>query len=108
MEFSQAVRILLRAHSARGGSEGAGRGAAVRFVPSASLAYPVAEIESLEPGGEDKPPRMSVTSPGLAGAQGVLPLWYTEFLRERLGRRDHAMLDFMTLVQQPFLWLHYQ
>jgi type VI secretion system protein ImpH len=64
-------------------------------------------IESVEPGCEGGPAQMKVPGFGLTGTQGILPLWYSEFLAERLAKDDEALLDFLAMMQQPFMWLYY-
>jgi type VI secretion system protein ImpH len=105
VEFFQAVRMLLRAGAARHVSKPS---EVVRFVPSGSLAYPTGMIESVDPGCEGRPAQMKVPGLGLTGTQGALPLWYSEFLSQRLAKQDEALLDFLALVQQPFMWLYYR
>jgi type VI secretion system protein ImpH len=108
-EFFQAVRLLGRLLAGR---EPVGRfqppsAEVARFSPSATLSFPASEIQSLA-WSEDGPARMSVNFMGLTGPTGVLPLYYTELVMERLRARDTAMRDFLDIFNHRSISLFYQ
>jgi type VI secretion system protein ImpH len=108
-EFFQAVRLLERFSPAR---KPAGRfyhpaTEAVRFGAHPSLSFPASEIQSLV-WREAKAPMMTVNFIGLFGPQGVLPLYYTELVMERLRERDTTMRDFFDLFNHRIISLFYQ
>jgi type VI secretion system protein ImpH len=82
--FFQAVRLLERLHpqSVALGREGPAEREAIRFRPSASLAFPTCDVEELELSGTegDQLPRflMTVNFLGLYGPASPLPTFYTE------------------------------
>lgn len=108
-EFFQAVRLLARLLSGR---QMVGRFAqpgaeAVRFSANPSLSFPASEIQSLDR-REDGPPLMVVNFMGLTGPQGVLPLYYTELVMERLRARDTALRDFLDIFNHRSISFFYQ
>ncbi len=107
--FFQAVRLLERLMP---GSEPVGRFARpsqepVRFGANPSLAFPASEIQSLEK-QDGKPPRMAVNFMGLFGPLGVLPIWYTNLIRERARAGDFTTRDFLDLFNHRSISLFYQ
>jgi type VI secretion system protein ImpH len=108
-QFFQAVRLLGRLLAGR---QAVGRfhqpsTEVVRFSACASLSFPASEIHSLE-WREDGPPLMSVNFMGLTGPAGVLPLYYTELVMDRLRARDTAMRDFLDIFNHRSIALFYQ
>lgn len=108
-QFFQAVRLLQRLspNSEVVGSFLPPSTEVVRFTARPSLAFPASEVHSLEL-REDGPARMTVNFMGLTGPQGVLPLCYTEFLMERLQKRDTALADFFDIFNHRIVSLFYQ
>ncbi len=106
--FFQAVRLLQRGAiaSSRVGGYGDPAAEAIRFRAHQSLAFPASEIQSLEP-GERAPHVLTVNFMGLTGPTGVLPLHYTELLRERIRARDTAMRDFLDIFNHRLISLFY-
>jgi type VI secretion system protein ImpH len=108
-EFFQAVRLLTKAFSGR---QPVGRfhqpsTEVVRFSPHATLTFPASEIQALA-WPEDSPAAMKVNFMGLTGPMGVLPLYYTELVMERLRARDTALSDFLDIFNHRAVSLFYQ
>lgn len=111
--FFQAVRLLqlLAAGRGPGGREPVGRfvqpkDEAVRFGAHNVLTFPPSEIHELnaEAGG---PPQMSVNFMGLTGPLGVLPLYYTQLVKDRLKERDSTPRDFFDIFNHRMISLFY-
>lgn len=97
-EFFQAIRLLQR-HSPeypRIGYANLPKDEPVRFGQTPSLAFPSALIEEVEASVDDQPARIRLAYHGLLGANGPLPLNYTEYIHERLhSYRDKTMVAFL-------------
>ncbi len=123
-EFFQAVRLLERTLPNRapvGRFVSPGR-EVVRFSAHASFPFPASQIQRIEwPGGgaadgrasdKDLPPgsapRVVINFMGLAGPSGVLPLYYTELIVERIRQKDRAMLGFLDIFNHRMISLFYQ
>ncbi len=108
-EFFQAVRVLerlLRDRTAPGRFANPQTEVA-RFAAYNSNAFPASEIQSLEL-REGRPPLMTVNFMGLTGPEGVLPLYYTQFVAERIRARDTAIRDFFDIFNHRMISLFYQ
>jgi type VI secretion system protein ImpH len=108
-DFFQAVRLLSRLLSGR---EVVGRfhppaTEVVRFSAHATLSFPASEIQSLA-WNEDQQPVMRVNFMGLTGPVGVLPLYYTELVMDRLRARDTTLRDFLDIFNHRSISLFYQ
>ena len=108
-DFFQAVRLLGRLLKGR---QPVGRfsdpGAeTVRFGAGTDIGFPPGQIAKLE-WPEGAQPRMTVNFMGLTGPMGVLPLYYTALLRERLRARDSSMRDFFDIFNHRMISLFYQ
>jgi type VI secretion system protein ImpH len=55
----------------------------LRFGQNPSLAFAPSTIESFQPGGEQRPPRMFVRFIGLCGPNGPMPFHFTEYVQQR-------------------------
>jgi type VI secretion system protein ImpH len=110
-EFFQAVRLMERL---RPGKAPVGRFVSpskevVRFGSHAAFPFPASQIQDLQwPKDESGMPVMVVNFMGLAGPLGVLPLYYTEMIVERVRQKDRAMRDFFDLFNHRMLSLFYQ
>jgi len=109
-EFFEAVRLLEKLAPER---QPVGRFAdpaaeAVRFSAHPSAAFPASEIQELLPAEGALPPRMVVNFMGLIGPLGVLPLWYTNLVQERVRARDTALRDFLDIFNHRAISLFYQ
>jgi len=106
--FFQAVRLLERMAPDR---EPVGRFArpkeeAARFKVHQSLMFPASEIQALEfPVGQ--PPLMTVNFMGLTGPLGVLPIWYTNLIRDRIKAKDHTLPDFFDIFNHRLISLFF-
>ena len=112
-EFFQAVRLLERSGKPVGGTA-LPHEEAVRFAARLSLAFPPSEIHEITKGTMDpdgqriSPPRMTVAFMGLTGPLGVLPRHYTEFLLERVEKKDYVAREFFDLFTHRFVSLFYR
>lgn len=108
-DFFQAVRLLERIFPAR---SPVGRFVhptreVVRFSAHASMIFPASAIQNMDwsrPG----PPAIILNFMGLTGPMGVLPLFYTQTIIERLRAKDTAMMDFFDLFNHRMISLFYQ
>ena len=84
-EFFQAVRLLERLLPDRApiGRYAQPRNEVVRFKTHTGLEFPASDIQGIE-FPENGIPRVVVNFMGLTGPAGILPLYYTELVRERL------------------------
>lgn len=86
----QAVRVLDARRRIVGGPETAFRG-------SLSLAFPIADLESVRVPAGAAAPVVTVSFLGLGGAGGPLPPPYTEHLNAAVRRREPAGRDFLDI-----------
>ena len=108
-DFFQAVRLLNRLLPDRTpvgqfsdpGSE------TVRFGAAPDLGFPPSQIAGLD-WPENAQPRMNVNFMGLTGPMGVLPLYYTVLLRERLRAHDGALRAFFDIFNHRAVSLFYR
>ena len=114
-DFFRAVRLLEEMAPGRAPVGGGGPPAAevVRFASVASLAFPAASIDRLDPGPTDTdPPRMAVNFFGLTGPNGVLPLVYTQWQIARTRAAGdpeaEAYADWLDLFTHRLLSLFYR
>ena len=108
-DFFQAVRLLhglLRDRTPVGRFSDPGA-ETVRFGASAEIGFPSSQIASLQ-WPKDTQPRMNVHFMGLTGPQGVLPLYYSALLRERLRAHDSAMRAFFDIFNHRAISLFYR
>lgn len=97
--FDAAVRLLL--HAART----ADPADVVRFRSAPGLAYPPADVLSIQQGDASLPPKLTVTVMGLTGATGVLPRGYTEVLNTTIRTRSRALHDFIDVLSHRLVAL---
>ncbi len=107
--FFQAVRLLERLAPDRVavGHFGDPAQEAVRFSVPPSIAFPPSEIQALDVRSHG-PAAMSVNFMGLTGPQGVLPLYYTLFVAERVRERDPAIKAFLDIFHHRMTSLFYR
>jgi len=78
-----------------------------RFGANTDYAFPASQIAGLE-WPEDSPPFLRVNFMGLMGPQGLLPLYYSALIRERVRARDTALRDFLDVFNHRAISLFYQ
>ena len=110
-DFFQAVRLLTRWFPDRQpvGRRSSPSQEVVRFKSHLSLGFPPSAIKQIRASKHDQRPiEMTVAFMGLAGIQGVLPRHYTELLLQREQVNDHALKDFLDLLNHRFVSLFYR
>lgn len=107
--FFQAVRLLERFSpgSRPVGTFSTPGSEAVRFSVHNTAVFPASEIQELN-WEEGRTPRMVVNFMGLTGPLGVLPLYYTLLVAERVRLRDTALRDFLDIFNHRMISLLYQ
>jgi type VI secretion system protein ImpH len=90
--FDAAIRVLARSAKAADLAE------AARFRTAPGLAYPPADILTIEPRVESRPLNITTTVMGLTGIAGVLPRAYTDVLTTTLRNRSAALHDFIDML----------
>lgn len=108
-EFFQAVRLLQRLSPER---ELVGRFAdpskeVLRFHARVASEFPASEIQELTL-RTGAPHSMVVNFMGLVGPLGVLPLYYTELVMQRVRAKDTALRDFLDIFNHRIISLFYQ
>jgi type VI secretion system protein ImpH len=111
-QFFQAVRLFERLNPERApvGRFVPPAREVVRFKAHQSLPFPASEIQRIEwpEPGSGKVPALVVNFFGLTGPQGVLPLYYTEFVIHRLRAKDTALAEFLDMFNHRMLSLFYR
>lgn len=108
-QFFQAVRLLERLQPKRQaiGRFVAPRFEAVRFTATPRLAFPPSQIHGLT-FHDDNPPLMQVNFMGMTGPSGMMPLYYTELILERLRHKDKSLGAFLDMFNHRMISLFYQ
>jgi type VI secretion system protein ImpH len=108
--FFQAVALLeqLRPERDPVGRFGDPGDEVLRFSTPTSVAFPPAEIATLEDGSDGAPAQMTVNFLGLTGPQGMLPLDYSLYAANRVRAGDRAMKDFLGLFEHRVISLFYR
>ena len=122
-DFFQAVRLLEwmaweQAESARAsplagiGEDARPADEIVRFQVPATSAFPAAAVSDLslaaQPGSPSRPAEMKVAFLGLIGPSGVLPQHYTSDAIARTHNHDHALTEFLNILQHRSISLFYR
>jgi type VI secretion system protein ImpH len=79
----------------------------VRFGANPDIGFPPGQIAALD-WPEGLQPVMRVNFMGVTGAKGVLPLYYSALVRERLRARDGSMCAFFDIFNHRAISLFYQ
>ena len=109
-QFFQAVRLLERLYPNRApvGRFVMPSKEVVRFSAHASFPFPASQIQNIDWGDGSAAPCILINFMGLTGPSGVLPLYYTELIVERLRQKDRALLSFFDLFNHRMVSLFYQ
>ncbi len=109
-QFFQAVRLLERLYPNRApvGRFVSPSKEVVRFSAHASFPFPASQIQNIDWADGSAAPCILINFMGLTGPSGVLPLYYTELIVERLRQKDRAMLTFFDVFNHRMVSLFYQ
>lgn len=109
-QFFQAVRLLERLYPNRApvGRFVSPSKEVVRFSAHASFPFPASQIQNIDWADGSAAPCVMINFMGLTGPSGVLPLYYTELIVERLRQKDRAMLNFFDVFNHRMVSLFYQ
>jgi type VI secretion system protein ImpH len=109
-QFFQAVRLLERLYPNRApvGRFVSPSKEVVRFSAHASFPFPASQIQNIDWADGIAAPCILINFMGLTGPSGVLPLYYTELIVERLRQKDRAMLNFFDVFNHRMVSLFYQ
>ena len=80
---------------------------AVRFSPRRAWPFPPASFK-VSPGLLPDAPLLQLNFMGMTGPNGVMPLYYTELIMERLRQKDRALGAFLDLFNHRIVSLFYQ
>jgi type VI secretion system protein ImpH len=107
-EFFQAVRLIerLRPDRAPVGRFVSPDKEVLRFNAHSSFPFPASQIQHILWDGEA--PVMVVNFMGLTGPMGVLPLYYTELVLERVRNKDYGIVQFFDIFNHRMISLFYQ
>ena len=108
-DFFQAVRLFERISPEREpvGEYAAPSREAVRIRAHASLPFPASQIQIVE-WPEGAAPLVTINFMGLFGPSGLLPLYYTGLIVERLRQKDYALRDFLDIFNHRMAGLFYR
>src|SRR5262249_32602335 len=110
-EFFQAVRLFERVLPTRApvGRWVSPSKEVLRFAAHASMPFPASQIQNVNwPKTPDLAPVMIVNFMGLMRPSGLLPLYYTELIVERVRSKDYALRDFLDIFNHRMISLFYQ
>jgi len=108
-EFFQAVRLigLLSPEREPVGEFSAPRREILRFGASPDYTFPASQISQID-WPEGAQPLMRVNFMGLTGPMGLLPLYYSTLVRERLRAHDTALRDFFDIFNHRAISMFYR
>lgn len=82
---------------------------AVRFGQHPALAFTPAMLESFGPGAEGSAPRLEVNFFGLLGANGPMPIHFSEYVRDRMrNSSDPTLTRFLDIFHHRLIALFYR
>ena len=107
-EFFQAVRLIERLLPGRApvGRFVSPDKEVVRFNAHSAFPFPASQIQQILWDGEV--PVMVVNFMGLTGPMGVLPLYYTELILDRVRNKDYGIVQFFDIFNHRMISLFYQ
>jgi len=108
-EFFQAVRLLRRFYPTKNnvGLHQPPSTELVRFGVHPSLSFPASEIQELQL-RPNLPPLMRVNFMGVVGPLGLLPIYYTEMVIDRVRARDTTLRDFLDIFHHRIISFFYR
>jgi type VI secretion system protein ImpH len=110
--FFQAVRLLrlMRPGAPTPGEADEPAREPVRFRSDVSLSFPPSDVARIDPGSDERPPRLTVPFFGIAspGSFGSLPAAYTDFVRDEIRQRNGATAEFLDLFNHRLIALYYR
>jgi type VI secretion system protein ImpH len=107
-EFFQAVRLIERLFPDRSpvGRFVSPDKEVMRFNAHSSFPFPASQIQQILWDGDA--PVLVVNFMGLTGPMGVLPLYYTELILDRVRHKDYGMVLFFDMFNHRMISLFYQ
>ncbi len=107
-EFFQAVRLIERLFPDRApvGRFVSPDKEVMRFHAHSAFPFPSSQIQQILWDGEV--PVLVVNFMGLTGPMGVLPLYYTEMILDRVRNRDFGIVEFFDIFNHRMISLFYQ
>jgi type VI secretion system protein ImpH len=107
-EFFQAVRLIERLLPDRApvGRFVSPDKEVMRFTTHNAFPFPASQINQIIWDGET--PVLVVNFMGLTGPMGVLPLYYTELIIDRIRNKDHSLERFFDMFNHRMISLFYQ
>jgi len=81
----------------------------VRFAAHCSFPFPASQIQNIEwPGEGGGAPKVLINFMGLTGPSGILPLYYTGLIVDRVRQKDIGLRDFLDIFNHRMISLFYQ
>ncbi|KVC11717.1 type VI secretion system baseplate subunit TssG [Burkholderia cepacia] len=110
-EFFQAMRLLecARADLPRIGRSLRPADDTIRLGQDPDFCFPATALGAYQPANGRHPARIAVNFLGLLGANGPMPLWLTEYVRDRVHHGgDTTLVAFLDMFQHRMLSLFYR
>ncbi|KVO90350.1 type VI secretion protein [Burkholderia ubonensis] len=110
-EFFQAMRLFecARADLPRIGQSLRPADDAIRLGQDPEFHFAATEVAAYRPANDRRPARLAVSFLGLLGPNGPMPLWLTEYVRDRVRHgRDTTLVGFLDMFQHRMLGLFYR
>lgn len=108
-DFFQAVRLFERTfpHRKPVGGKAVPSDEVMRFAAHASVVFPASAIQRID-WASSGPPAVVVNFMGLTGPQGVLPLFYSHMIIDRIRAKDPGMGAFFDIFNHRMISLFYR
>jgi type VI secretion system protein ImpH len=108
-DFFQTVRLFERIfpHRKPVGHKAVPSAEVMRFGSHASIVFPASAIQRID-WSTTLPPVIVVNFMGLTGPQGVLPLFYSQMIIERIRAKDTGMAAFFDIFNHRMISLFYR